>query len=86
MASIPDSVRKAWKAKPGATVHVIVRVEGDLEERAAALGDRGYHIQRTLRLARRLALRCSAEQALQLSRFRWITEIEPDQPIRLFGG
>ena len=86
MATIPDSVRKAWRAKPGASVNVIIRVEGELAERAATLEERGYRIQRTLRLAHRLALRCSAERALQLSRFRWITDIEADQPMRLFGG
>jgi len=43
-------------------------------------------VRRTLRLGHRLVLRCPATRALQLSRFRWITEIESDQPVRLFGS
>jgi hypothetical protein len=86
MATISEAVRKAWREKPGASVNVLVRVEGDLAERAATLEERGYRVQRTLRLAHRLALRCTADKALQLSRFRWISDIEPDQPMRLFGG
>ena len=85
MAQIDAKLRKAWHSQGNSTVDVIIRVEGDLNERADALESRGYQVRRTLRLAHRLVLRCPATRALQLSRFHWITEIESDQPLHLFG-
>jgi len=86
MAQIDSNLRKVWRSMGNDRVDVIIRVDGDLSERADALEARGYQVRRTLRLGHRLVLRCPATRALQLSRFRWITEIESDQPVRLFGS
>ena len=85
MARIAPELRKVWRAEPNSMVDLIIRVQGDLQERADALEERGVKVRRAFRLTHRLSIRCRASRALGLSRFRWIDDIEIDKAMSLFG-
>ena len=73
--------RAFLEAQGAATVDAIVRVSGDLDERAQALTRRGLQVRRTLRLIHALAVTGPAHTLLALAREPWVRRVEPDQPV-----
>ncbi|MFH1084885.1 MAG: hypothetical protein V1772_03895 [Chloroflexota bacterium] len=82
MASVDAATRQAWRERPDEMVGLILRVEGDVMERAAALEERGVQVRRRYKLTNSISVRCSARVALALLRLGWIQRVEPDRPMR----
>jgi hypothetical protein len=85
MADIPPELRQEWRKNPGLTVQLVLRVEGDLAERARALEDKGIDVKRQLRLTHSLSVSCSGRQAQGLAKIPWVTRIASDRPVRALG-
>ena len=82
MATVDAATRAAWRERPDQMVGLILRVEGDVLERATALEERGVQVRRRLKLTNSISVRCSAREALGLLRLGWIKRVEPDRPVR----
>ncbi len=85
MAKVDPQLRKAWRENPDDRFDLIVHVEGDVQERSAALKARGASIKRTLRLTNTIAIRCDGKCATGLTRLSWVTRTEADGPVRASG-
>jgi hypothetical protein len=84
--TIDPVLRESLGNQPRELVNLIVRVSGDLEQRAVLLSQRGVQIRHQLRLTKALAVRCSGEAALKLLSLPWVERIEEDRPVRAMGG
>jgi len=84
--TIDPQLRESLQGQPRGLVNLIVRVSGDLEQRAVLLAQRGVQIRHHLRLTKALAVRCTGEAALQMLQLPWIDRIEEDRPVRAMGG
>lgn len=85
MAEVPPELRQEWRKNPGQAVQLVLRVEGDLAERARALEEKGIDVRRQLRLTHSLSVTCNGRQAQGLARIPWITRIALDRPVRALG-
>lgn len=85
MATVARAVRDAWAENPRKWVDLIVHVTGDVNERVAALGERGCKVTRTFRLTRTVGVHCTGRMALELLDKPWVTKIEPDLPVKALG-
>ncbi len=81
-ARLDPRLRTRLQANPDATAYLIVRVAGDLEQRAQELCSRGVTVQRRLRLISALAVRSTGRQALSLAGEHWVLSIEEDREVR----
>lgn len=86
MLTIDPALRESLGHRPSEWANLLVRVSGDLEQRAVLLSQRGVQIRRQLRLTRSLAVRCTGEVALQLLSLPWVERLEEDRPVRAMGG
>jgi len=85
MVEVEPSIRDAWRGHPDEPVDLIIHVAGNVHERSTALSDRGLEVRRPFRLTQALGIRCSGRQALALVDVPWITQIEPDRPVKALG-
>lgn len=85
MASIDAETRKYWKQNPSEIVSILIRVEGDAAERVASLEKLGVEIKRRFRLTSSISGSCPARVALRVAALSWVTSVEPDRKLRLFG-
>ncbi len=81
-AKIDPQLSARLRADPDAAVGLIVRVAGDLDQRAADLARRGLAVGRRLRLIGALAVRASGRSALALAAAPWVIRIEEDREVR----
>ncbi len=79
---LDPQLRARLQARPDAPVGLIVRVSGDLEQRADEAARRGLAVCRRLRLIGALALRATGRQALDLAGEPWVLRIEEDREVR----
>lgn len=86
MVTIDPDLKESLSSRPRERFSLIVRVSGDIEQRAVLLSQREVQIKHQLRLTRALAIHCTGEVALQLLNVPWIERIEEDRPVRAMGG
>jgi hypothetical protein len=86
VVTIDPVLKESLGTRPREWANLIVRVSGDIEQRAVLLSQRGVQIKHQLRLTKALAIRCSGEAALQLLNLPWVERIEEDRPVRAMGG
>lgn len=79
---LDPQLRARLLARPDAPAALIVRVSGDLEQRADQVARRGLAVERRLRLIGGLALRATGRQALALAAEPWVLRIEEDREVR----
>jgi len=84
--TIDPALRESLGKRPRDEANLIVRVSGDLEQRAVLLAQRGVQVKHHLRLTKALAIRCTGETALQLLNLPWVERVEEDRPVRAMGG
>ena len=82
MSNARSEVRRDWLEHPQKKVDLIVRVEGDLDQRSATLAQRGAEVKYRFRLTGSVAVRCSGRVALALLDEPWVTRVEPDRPVK----
>jgi hypothetical protein len=85
MVKVGADLRKVWRECPNDSFDLIVRVEGELQERSAEMSARGVSVRRQFHLTNSLQIRCSGAQALTLAREPWLVRAENDHPIKAFG-
>ena len=81
-AKLDPQLKARLQARPDTPAALIVRVSGDLEQRADEVARRGLLVQRRLRLIGALALRATGRQALELAAEPWVLRIEEDREVR----
>lgn len=86
MAKVDPKLREEWKSRPHDTFALIVRVTGDVGERREMLEELGCQVKHAFRLTNSVSVRCSGTVAQQLTRRRWVTQVERDSVIRALGG
>ena len=79
---LDPQLRARLQARPDTPAALIVRVSGDLEQRADDVARRGMRVERRLRLIGGLALRATGRQALDLAGEQWVLRIEEDREVR----
>lgn len=86
MLMIDPALRESLSKRPQDEADLIVRVSGDLEQRAVLLAQRGVQVKHQLRLTHALAIRCTGQAALELLSLPWVERVERDRPVRAMGG
>ncbi|MGI6367436.1 MAG: hypothetical protein ACOX2L_03600 [Anaerolineae bacterium] len=86
MPKVDPDLRQEWKDGENRTFSLILRVTGDLEARAEVLEEIGCQVRRRFRLTSSISVRCTGETALALTRRSWVTKVERDSALRVFGG
>jgi hypothetical protein len=81
MSKIEPALEARLQQRPGDTVRLIVRVEGNVQEAAARLRELGVAVLRAFNLIPALAISCSAATALGLLQEAWVRAIEEDQQV-----
>jgi len=82
MSNGSSELHKEWAEHPRKKVDLIVRVNGDLEERSAALEKRGAEVKYRFRLTDSLAIRCTGRVALALLDEPWVKRVQIDRPVK----
>lgn len=85
MATVDAETRKYWKQNPDEMVSILIRVDGDVAERIATLEKMGVEIKRRFRLTSSISGSCPARVALRVAGLSWVTSVEPDRKLRIFG-
>jgi hypothetical protein len=85
MASVDAETRKYWKQNPAEVVSILIRVDGDVADRLASLEKMGVEIKRRFRLTSSISGSCTARVALKVAGLSWVTGVEPDRKMRIFG-
>jgi hypothetical protein len=85
MSAIDADTRRLWRQDPSETVSILVRVTGDVLERSASLEKIGLDIKRRYRLTATVSGTCTARVALKIASLSWVTAVEADRRIRIFG-
>ena len=85
MAVVDAETRNHWKQNPSEVVSILIRVEGDVAERIATLEKMGVEIKRRFRLTSSVSGSCPARVALRVASLSWVTSVEPDRKLRIFG-
>lgn len=81
MATIEPSLARQTRAKPKEVYRVIVRVQGDLDERQAQMQALGFTIVRRLKLIGGYSASAAGACIRRASRHAWIISIEPDAQV-----
>ena len=84
MPKVPSDVRKLWLEQQDQPFDLIVRVEGNAQERSTELQALGFQVKRSFRLTNSVSLRGTGKQALQLLEIPWVTRIELDRTVHAF--
>lgn len=82
MAKVNAELRRMLKERPDDTFDLIVRVEGELQERSSELSAMGIDVKRKYKLTNSLQIRCSGAQALKLAREDWLVRADSDKPVK----
>ncbi|MHB9033771.1 MAG: hypothetical protein ACYC6L_12085 [Anaerolineae bacterium] len=85
MAKVNAELRKEMRECPNDTFDLIVRVEGDLQERSSEFSAMGVNVRRQFKLTNSLQIRCSGAQALQLARREWWLRADSDRQVKAIG-
>ncbi len=85
MAKVSAELRKTLRESPNDTFDLIVRVEGELQERSAEMNAMGVNVKRQFKLTNSLQIRCSGAQALKLARKDWLVRADTNRPVRALG-
>jgi len=85
MAKVSAELRKTLRESPNEMFDLIVRVEGDLQERSAEINAMGVNVKRQFKLTNSLQIHCSGAQALKLAREDWWMRAESDRSVRALG-
>src|SRR5437868_6931292 len=78
---VDSTLVEAVKSKPEEIFQLIVRVEGDLDERQGQLEEDGFVITRRLRLIRGFAATAQGTDVDKVMDVEWIVSLELDQPV-----
>lgn len=81
MEKMETVLRKKLEEEPQQAVRLIVRVKGDLTPATARLAELGATVLRSFRLINAVAISCSAQAALDLTKEPWVQTIEEDQKV-----
>ncbi|HZQ06021.1 MAG TPA: hypothetical protein VFD70_05535 [Anaerolineae bacterium] len=81
MSNIDPMLVEQATANPDGTFRVIVRVDGDMNERAEQLAAGGFEITRPLRLVHGFAATTKGANLANVINQDWVVSIEPDQPV-----
>lgn len=82
MATLEPTLASQTKARPKEVYRVIVRVQGELDERQAQLESLGFTVSRKLKLIRGFSASAPGTCIKRAQRNDWIISIEPDAQVR----
>jgi hypothetical protein len=71
-----------WRARPGDTFRLILRVSTDLDQATAKLADKNIKVRRRCKLINGLVIESSGAQAASLLAESWVLSAELDQPVQ----
>jgi holo-[acyl-carrier protein] synthase len=81
MDKIDNAFRSKLQERPHQTVRLIVRVKGDLTPAMARLAKLDVTVLRSFHLINAVAISCSAQTALDLTKEAWVQQIEKDRRV-----
>ncbi|MGC8786641.1 MAG: hypothetical protein ACP5Q1_04355 [Anaerolineae bacterium] len=81
MGKIERTFEARLQNRPNDTVHLIVRVAGDLAQAQSRLAELNVPVLRSFRLLNAVAISCPAETALTLLQEPWVQAIEEDRRV-----
>jgi hypothetical protein len=81
MDKIESGFRSKLQERPQRTVRLIVRVKGDLTLATARLAELDATVLRSFQLINAVAISCSAQTALALTKETWVQAIEEDRRV-----
>jgi hypothetical protein len=81
MGKIDTTFHSRLQEQPQQTVRVIVRVKGDLTPARARLAELDATVLHSFQLINAVAVSCSAQTALDLTKEAWVQEIEEDRRV-----
>lgn len=86
MAQINPGFEAQVRAEPYALYQIIVRVQGNLDERQTQLKEDGLVITRVLKLVHGFAGTAQGETIKILLNYDWVASIESDKPVHTMSG
>jgi holo-[acyl-carrier protein] synthase len=81
MGKIESVLRSRLERRPRENVRLIVRLKGDLAPAMARLAELDATVLRSFQLINAVAISCSAQTALDLTKEAWVQEIEEDRKV-----
>jgi hypothetical protein len=81
MAKISPELEQQFRAKPGETVDLIVRTQGEATPHLDWLAAAGLQVKQQFKLVPGVAISGSGQNALQLLNQDWVMSVELDAPV-----